>query len=193
MARNGLSSRQRAFVREFLIDSNGTQAAIRAGYSPESAAESASENLRKSNIRRLVREGEKRKVARAELTADMVLREWMLIAFSSLADYRHKNGVVKIKKGRDPGALRAISSFKLKEKPGGSAKPEVELKLWDKPKALTVLSQHFGIIKPADLPPLETFLASLPSHVAEGLRAYIAQAVLAQGAIGERGSGEAKA
>jgi ketol-acid reductoisomerase len=53
------------------------------------------------------------------------------------------------------------------------------------------LAVHFGIIKPADLPPLEQFLASLPNHVAEGLRAYIAQAVLTQRIDGERGPDEA--
>ena len=38
--------KQKLFVQEYLIDLNATQAAIRAGYSPESAADIGSENLR---------------------------------------------------------------------------------------------------------------------------------------------------
>ena len=34
---NGLSPKQRAFVEEYLIDLNATQAAIRAGYSAQTA------------------------------------------------------------------------------------------------------------------------------------------------------------
>ena len=36
-----LTRKQHAFVREYLLDKNGTQAAIRAGYSAPTAAEQA--------------------------------------------------------------------------------------------------------------------------------------------------------
>jgi phage terminase small subunit len=45
-----LTARQRAFAREFLVDHNATQAAIRAGYSPKSAADIGYENLAKPDI-----------------------------------------------------------------------------------------------------------------------------------------------
>lgn len=41
----GLSPKRRAFAREYCIDSNGTQAAIRAGYSERSATSQASQLL----------------------------------------------------------------------------------------------------------------------------------------------------
>ena len=40
-----LGARQQRFVDEYLIDLNGTQAAIRAGYSPNTANEIAAQNL----------------------------------------------------------------------------------------------------------------------------------------------------
>lgn len=46
-----LAEKQKRFVEEYLIDLNATQAAIRAGYSPDSAKEIGSENLTKPNIR----------------------------------------------------------------------------------------------------------------------------------------------
>jgi phage terminase small subunit len=44
----GLNDKQAAFVREYLVDFNATQAAIRAGYSPKTAQEQGSRLL--SNV-----------------------------------------------------------------------------------------------------------------------------------------------
>ncbi len=46
-----LTDRQEMFCREYLIDLNATQAAIRAGYSAKTANRTASENLSKPDIR----------------------------------------------------------------------------------------------------------------------------------------------
>lgn len=49
-----LTPKQRKFVKEYQKDLNGTQAAIRAGYSEKSAQEIASENLSKPIIKEAV-------------------------------------------------------------------------------------------------------------------------------------------
>jgi phage terminase small subunit len=46
-----LTNRQLMFVAEYLVDQNGKAAAVRAGYSEQTAASIASENLTKPNIR----------------------------------------------------------------------------------------------------------------------------------------------
>ena len=46
-----LTAKQERFCEEYLIDLNATQAAIRAGYSVESAGSIGSENLTKPEIR----------------------------------------------------------------------------------------------------------------------------------------------
>ncbi|MGV8122271.1 MAG: terminase small subunit [Candidatus Xenobiia bacterium LiM19] len=46
-----LTPKQKKFIATYLQTQNGTQAAIEAGYSVTSAAESASENLRKSYVK----------------------------------------------------------------------------------------------------------------------------------------------
>ena len=69
---SGLNERQRLFVREYLVDLNGTQAAIRAGYSPKRAAEIAYENLRKPQIEAAIAEAHKAREERVELDADWV-------------------------------------------------------------------------------------------------------------------------
>ena len=46
-----LTWKQTAFIDEYMKDFNGTQAAIRAGYSPDTAYSIASENLKKPEIK----------------------------------------------------------------------------------------------------------------------------------------------
>ncbi|HSP41826.1 MAG TPA: terminase small subunit, partial [Luteolibacter sp.] len=46
----GLSAKQAAFCREYLVDLNGTQAAIRAGYSEKTARSQAGRLLTKVDI-----------------------------------------------------------------------------------------------------------------------------------------------
>lgn len=54
MQTGGLTAKQAAFVAEYLVDKNATQAAIRAGYSKHTANEQASRLLAKAHIRAAV-------------------------------------------------------------------------------------------------------------------------------------------
>lgn len=49
-----MTEKQQRFCDEYLVDLDGTKAAIRAGYSKKTAAVIASENLRKPNIREYI-------------------------------------------------------------------------------------------------------------------------------------------
>lgn len=51
-----LTDKQEMFCREYLIDLNATQAAIRAGYSGKTANRTASENLSKPDIQSRIAE-----------------------------------------------------------------------------------------------------------------------------------------
>lgn len=77
-----LEPRQQRFVDEYLVDLNGTQAAIRAGYSSESARQIAAENLSKPNIQAAVAAGQAVLQDRTQVTAARVVREIALIAFA---------------------------------------------------------------------------------------------------------------
>jgi phage terminase small subunit len=74
VAKDSLNAKQEAFVREYLIDSNGTQAAIRAGYSAKTAYSIGNENLKKPEIVKAIEEGraklaEKVDIAKEDITA----------------------------------------------------------------------------------------------------------------------------
>jgi phage terminase small subunit len=68
-----LTDKQRAFVDEYLIDFNGTQAAIRAGYSERTAKQIAAENLSKPDLSRAIAEAIEARSRRCKVDQDYVL------------------------------------------------------------------------------------------------------------------------
>jgi phage terminase small subunit len=74
MSEKALTNKQAAFVREYLKDSNGAQAAIRAGYSPKRADAIAYENLRKPEIAKVLTEAQAAIAKKTETEAEWVRR-----------------------------------------------------------------------------------------------------------------------
>jgi phage terminase small subunit len=70
------SDLQRRFVVEYPIDFNGTQAAIRAGYSPRSAQQHASELMLNPVIVAAIEARQRELAQAAALTVEWVLNEW---------------------------------------------------------------------------------------------------------------------
>lgn len=68
-----LTEREAAFVREYLVDKNATQAAIRAGYAPRSAPQHGHDMLQRPVIKAAVARELKAQAARTLMTADKVL------------------------------------------------------------------------------------------------------------------------
>jgi phage terminase small subunit len=69
----GLTPKQAAFVREYLVDLNATQAAIRAGYSKSTAGQIGDENLKKPQIADAIAKAQGKRAEKVELTAEMVI------------------------------------------------------------------------------------------------------------------------
>ncbi|WP_213469940.1 terminase small subunit, partial [Paenibacillus dendritiformis] len=82
-----LTAKQKAFVQEYLIDLNATQAAIRAGYSAKTARKIGQENLTKPDIQKAIQEAMDARAKRTEITADRVLQELAKIGFANITDY----------------------------------------------------------------------------------------------------------
>lgn len=68
-----VDARRENFCREYIIDYNGAQAAIRAGYSPKSAKQTASRLLTDADLLSRVRELQSEQVRRLAVTADSVV------------------------------------------------------------------------------------------------------------------------
>ena len=71
-----MTKKQKRFVEEYLIDLNATQAAIRAGYSPDSAKEIGSENLTKPDILQAIRKRESAQIRPLIATREDRQRFW---------------------------------------------------------------------------------------------------------------------
>lgn len=82
-----LTAKQQRFCDEYLIDLNATQAAIRAGYSKRNADKIGSQLLGETRVAELIAKRKADRVARTEITQDMVLKELANIAFSNAADF----------------------------------------------------------------------------------------------------------
>lgn len=73
MAANKLPPKRRRFCEEYIIDCNGTQAAIRAGYSEKTAHVQGSRLLRDAKVQEAIKALQEAASKRVEVTVDFVL------------------------------------------------------------------------------------------------------------------------
>lgn len=78
-----LSDKQQAFAREYTVDRNATQAAIRAGYSPATAKQQGARLLTNVDVRSAVNRGEAAVAERIELTVLSITNRLLTIADKS--------------------------------------------------------------------------------------------------------------
>lgn len=74
MAKKKLTDKQLMFVKEYLVDLNATQAAIRAGYSEKNADKIGPELLGKTRVAESIQKAMARRAEKIEITAEYVLR-----------------------------------------------------------------------------------------------------------------------
>lgn len=115
-----LNDRQKRFCEEYLIDRNATQAAIRAGYSEKTAHSIGNENLKKPEIEKYITELKEKQSKRTEITADKVLRELGMMAFSEVETITSKD---KIKALELIGKHLGMFESKIDEAECGSELP----------------------------------------------------------------------
>lgn len=142
----GLNEKQATFVREYLIDLNATQAAIRAGFSKKSAARYAVELLNKTHIAEAIKRAMQERNQRVEISQDRILEELSRIAFGDLRDaVTWGPAGVNLKESADLTDEQAAAIAEVGEtvtKDGGSTR----IKRHDKVKALELLMRHKGML-----------------------------------------------
>lgn len=139
-----MTKKQKRFVEEYLIDLNATQAAIRAGYSPDTANEQGSRLLANVSVSNEINRAMAERSKRTGVNADRVVRELAKIAFVNAADVINaKDATLRNDATEDDTA--AIQSVKVKT--FGDDGLEREIKMADKLKALELLGKHLGMFK----------------------------------------------
>lgn len=139
---------QAKFCREYVIDLNGTQAAIRAGYSEKGASVQGSELLAISKVKAEVDRLIAARSKATELTAIDVVRELAMLAFSDIRKVFNENGKLKPIHEWDTASAHAVASIEVEELFEGSGRERAQVgyttkvKFWDKNKALEMLGRH---------------------------------------------------
>lgn len=189
-----LTDKQKRFCEEYLIDLNATQAAIRAGYSPKTAEQTASRLLRNVKVQEYIAKRQKELSRSTEVTQERVIRELALIAFSNTADYAH---VVEKKMKAEVGGMlvdildedgkpvtyRTVEPLLTEElteeqkralaviKKGRDG---LEVKPCDKVRALELLGKHLGI-----------FTDKIEANVSDTTRSELSELLAQRKARGE--------
>lgn len=140
-----LTDKQEMFCHEYLIDLNATQAAIRAGYSKNSANEQGAQNLAKLSIAQRIIELKAERNKRLEVDADYVLRRLVEIDEMDVLDILLANGELK-PIAQWPKVWRTtLSGMDVTEMAGDAAGLLKKIKWPDKVKNLELLGKHVTV------------------------------------------------
>lgn len=143
-----LLPRHQRFVEEYLVDLNGFQAVIRAGYSANGAEVQAHRLLNNVRIAAAIETAKAQRATRVGVTQESVLTEMSLLANSSIEHYFvDELGNLKATPDAPAGAMRAVQSVKKTTRfdKEGNLTIVVEFKLWDKPGPLKLMGRHTGL------------------------------------------------
>ena len=70
-----LTGKQKMFIKEYLVDLNATQAALRSGYSEKTARQVGSENLSKPYIQEAIQKEVQKRASGVSITVEDVLQD----------------------------------------------------------------------------------------------------------------------
>ena len=119
-----MTPKQAAFVDEYLIDLNATQAAIRAGYSAKTAEWIGPQLLGKTHVAAAIAKRMEDRSKRTEITQDRVLTDIELIKQDAMRKAYDKNG--------NEAMINHTSALKACELQGR------HLQMWNDKVALTI-------------------------------------------------------
>ena len=148
----GLSNKRKAFINEYLLDFNATQAAIRAGYSERSASVTASRLLANANISEAVKVAIEEKAMRAE----EVLLRLADMARSDMGDFMEIDSMsfsLDLAKAKQLGITKLIKKVKQKtttflsknESDEDREVNEIEIELYDAQAALVHIGRYHAM------------------------------------------------
>lgn len=152
-----ITDKQKRFCDEYLIDFNGTQAAIRAGYSKKTANEQASRLLTNVNIQEYIKCSQQKTATKLEVTRERIIEEYAKIAFFDIRKLFDGNSRLKYVQEFDDATASALSSVEVDEIWGSSIDGKTQIgdtkkvKLWDKKGALDSLCKMLGFNAPTEV------------------------------------------
>ena len=145
-----LTDKQKRFVAEYLVDLNATQAAIRAGYSQNTARAIGCENLTKPDIQEAIQEERAKLSERTAITQERVLQEYARIAFFDPRKMFDEEGnPLNISDIDDDtaAALAGLEVVKEVDEDTGVTSFTKKYKITNKLGALDSIAKHLGMFE----------------------------------------------
>lgn len=143
-----LTARQQAFKGEFLKDLNATQAAIRAGYSPKTAASQGQRLLKNVEVAAAIIAAKAERSERTKVDADWVLSRLADEAVADLADLYDDAGALKPVREWPliwrQGLVAGIDAEEIRVE-GVSIGTVRKIKLSDRLKRVELIGRHIDI------------------------------------------------
>lgn len=152
-----LNPKQAAFVREYLVDLNATQAATRAGYSKRTAKAQGHRLLTHADVRAAVDAGMKARGDKLDISAERVLLELARICLADISKAYDEQGRALLFHEMPEDVRRAISSVDVEElfdfEDGKKTRLgwTKKLRFWDKTRAAELIFKHLGANPPEKL------------------------------------------
>lgn len=142
-----LTDKQEMFCREYLIDLNATQAAIRAGYSDNTARKIGSENLTKPDIQTRIAELKAQRNDLVGINATYVLNRLVEIDQMDVLDILTSTGELKPVADWPKVWRTTLSGMEVMEmaSEGNTAALLKKIKWPDKVKNLELLGKHIAV------------------------------------------------
>lgn len=141
-----LSNKQLAFVREYCVDYNATQAAIRAGYAESTAYSQGQRLLKNVEVKNAIADEQDVLLERTRISRERVLKELSRVAFTDMRSYVEWGpSGVRLKPSEDLTADDSAAVTEVSESYGENGKT-LKFKLAHKDSALKMLAQHVGIL-----------------------------------------------
>jgi phage terminase small subunit len=147
-----MNKKHKRFCEEYVIDLDGQKAAVRAGYKKARARITASELLKRPDVKEYVQKLQKKISEKLEITAEKVIQEIGKLAFNNLQDYINKGNTIKDLASIPRDHAASVESIKVIKRKTGTGKNKVEevttqMKLHDKGANLERLGRHLGVFE----------------------------------------------
>lgn len=144
-----LNPRQAAFVDEYLLDLNATQAAIRAGYSQKTAGQMGHDLLKIPEIQDAIAAAGTRRSERTQIDAAWMLKRLADEAEADVADlYTEAGGLKPIHEWPKiwrQGLVAGLDIEQIKGPDGSVAGDLVKIKLSDRIRRLELIGKHVSV------------------------------------------------